>query len=510
MKNSELILGPPGCGKTHTLIEIVRQALDAGTAPESIGFFSFTKKAVLEAGERAGTAFNLTQKALPYFRTLHSLGYRELGLRNEDIMSNEDWRLFGEELGLQFSRMSTDPQDTGSLLPSGWMDGDRYLRLVERAKLRKVSLEHEFSEQGDYDLFWPELKKVEKLLETYRRDLGKYTFVDMLKQFVLRGNAPRLSMLIIDEAQDLCPLQWEMVAMLAERADKVYFAGDDDQAIHRWAGVDVGQFQTLSFNQSVLTQSHRLPESVFNMAQVLVRRVNDRIPKDYNPTKDRGTVGFHYDLGNLPLETGSWSLMARTNGYAKNWADRLRGDMFYYSLKGAPSVKQELAQSIGAWRELQKGTALPLAAVKALYKQLDPHPRGLQDPLEKGAEKLLKAADPQALYDAAELKDNYGLRMPLETSALDAISMSVEERYYIEAIERRGEDVTQPPRIKVSTIHAMKGGEDDNVGLYLGSTKRIRLSPHQDDEHRIFYVGATRAKQSLHFVEGKGRDQYVV
>lgn len=73
------------------------------------------------------------------------------------------------------------------------------------------------------------------------------------------------------------------------------------------------------------------------------------------------------------------------------------------------------------------------------------------------------------------------------------------EREYVRAIRRRGESLTKPPRLLLSTIHGAKGGEENNVLLMGGSTRRIQrdFDRHPDAEHRVWYVGATRAKERL-------------
>ena len=62
------------------------------------------------------------------------------------------------------------------------------------------------------------------------------------------------------------------------------------------------------------------------------------------------------------------------------------------------------------------------------------------------------------------------------------------------------EDITKKPRIKISTIHAAKGGECDNVLLTTDMNIKTYNSYQKDsdDEQRVFYVGATRAKEELH------------
>ena len=46
---------------------------------------AFTQKAAYEARDRAIKKFNLTEDDLPYFRTLHSLAFRKLGIKKKKM-----------------------------------------------------------------------------------------------------------------------------------------------------------------------------------------------------------------------------------------------------------------------------------------------------------------------------------------------------------------------------------------------------------------------------------------
>ena len=74
---------------------------------------------------------------------------------------------------------------------------------------------------------------------------------------------------------------------------------------------------------------------------------------------------------------------------------------------------------------------------------------------------------------------------------------------------RRGEDF-ESQRIKISTIHDMKAGEDDNIILMSESSLACINNSNQDDEHRVFYTGVTRTKENLHIIETESENRYQI
>jgi len=84
-----------------------------------------------------------------------------------------------------------------------------------------------------------------------------------------------------------------------------------------------------------------------------------------------------------------------------------------------------------------------------------------------------------------------------------------DKRDYLVSVLRQGTKLSDGSRIKLSTIHGAKGGEADNVLLLMDiSTKFAKeFQKNGDNVNRLFYVGITRAKKSLHLVLPKFQDK---
>ena len=92
------------------------------------------------------------------------------------------------------------------------------------------------------------MKYVADSYANYKSTFGLMDFTDLIIRFANEADhlMPPLKICFLDEAQDLSPLQWDIAHKLDEKSERMYVAGDDDQAIYRWAGADVNHFINLA------------------------------------------------------------------------------------------------------------------------------------------------------------------------------------------------------------------------------------------------------------------------
>jgi superfamily I DNA/RNA helicase len=224
MTTQQIILGPPGTGKTTKCISIVDDELQSGIRPEQILFTTFTKKGANEAILRACEKFKFKRAQLPYFRTIHSLVFQELHLAREDVMQLRDYKRIGDALGLQFGY--TDLSE-GMAVPTSNI-GDQMLYVLGLSRARMVTEEEQFHEL-DFDFSWYEFKRFLDTLSAYKEQSGLLDFSDMLDRYIADGGILPIKAAIVDEAQDLSKQQWKVIDIVTGGADRKYIAGDDDQ-----------------------------------------------------------------------------------------------------------------------------------------------------------------------------------------------------------------------------------------------------------------------------------------
>jgi superfamily I DNA/RNA helicase len=507
MQEPEIILGPPGTGKTTRLIRMVEEELAAGTEPDRIGYVSFTRKAADEARNRAVEKFKLPAKKFPWFRTIHSLCFHALGLTSAEVLEGSKLKEFGDWIGIEMSGFAS--MDEGGSF--GYKTGDRCLFMENLARVRGIPLRQQYEQDSD-NLPWNLVDRVSRGLAEYKKAKGLHDFTDMLTEFVRTEWTARLEVLFVDERQDLSKLQVDVVQKLAKGTRRYVVAGDDDQAIYRWAGADVRGFVDLPGRTSTLEQSWRVPKQVQGVALEVLQRVRDRRPKSWTPRKgDAGRVDRIGVLDEVDFAAGENILVLSRNTQAlrDDAMPLLRSEGVIYEFRGGGSVKQSVVDAILDWERLRKGEEISVQAALRVYDQMEVGP----GTIVRGHKKLpYFGENKDAMVDMRALREHGGL--VAEGIWHDALNRIVpEDRAYMLKALRRGEKLTRRPTVKLSTIHGAKGGEADHVVLLRDVAYRTaRESDDQqwEDEARVFYVAVTRALKRLTIVAPQTRHSYDV
>ena len=485
-------------------MDLVEEFLRAGTDIKKIGYFSFTRKAAYEAMYRAEKKFQIDKDDIPYFRTLHSLAFRSLGIKKERVMKATDYREFGLKCGIPI-KAAWHSEDDGV-----FNSDNEYLRIINKARVKEIDVLEEYDNYGHtLDIERDLLFLLDQELKKYKKEKGLIDYDDMLEQFIEQDITPDFDILFIDEAQDLSPLQWKMVKKLWTKASKSYIAGDDDQAIFKWAGADVDTFIALKDEVDyvdTLDQSYRIPGGpIHDLSQKIIRNVSNRYEKDYLPRQEMGDLTRYSDVTQVDMSQGEWLVLSTANYFLDDIKDLCELQGWYYSHKHKNSIKLDLLLAIQTWEKWRKFEhALPVASIKNIYSYLGEN-------VTKGYRTGKTMNENEEGYFIEECIAEHGLQTK-DVWYKAFAGLDAETENYIRNMLANDEKITQTPRITLSTIHGAKGGEADNVLLLPDITKSALdhndIDP--DELHRLFYVAVTRAKKSLHILEPRNYERAYV
>lgn len=495
-ETTNIILGPPGTGKTTTLLTIVDSFLESGIKPSEICFISFTKKAAEVAVRRAIEKFDLQMIDLPYFSTIHSLAFRQLGLQRNQVMGYGGYIEVAKALGISIS-FKVKSED-GSF--QGFQKGDRMFFMEGMARAKMQDLRELYDSAKDESFEFREVEQVAIAIQNYKDAHQKLDFTDMIIQFTRTGRAPPIKKLVVDEAQDMSACQFAMIDMLSQHVDETFIAGDDDQAIFRWAGADVEALINLQGRVQVLGQSYRVPRKVAELANEVIGRVGHRREKIWNPRAEDGNIDYVHGVDQIDMSHGTWLLLARNTHYLAQYENYCTTQGYLFLSPNVELLRGPAWECVRNWERLRAGRAVTVQEAIKIYEFLNVRERvtfGYKGRLIK-----LEKENTGAMVTMDMLQKDYGLRTnAIWHEALDRLA--TEDREYFLAALRRGEKMNQEPRIKISTIHGAKGGEAENVVVFLDMAARTfaEYQENPEDEARVWYVAITRTSRNLYLIQ---------
>jgi DNA helicase-2/ATP-dependent DNA helicase PcrA len=500
-----IIFGPPGTGKTTHLLRIVEKELRENKVnPNKIAYLAFTNQAADEALSRAISQLNYNTKDFMNFRTLHSLAYRELHLKEDNIMNDNDYNFLSNKLQIKLSNPNQSVKTYGTSFPD-----DVFMQVIDGAKIRGLTTENFFNDPNTGHLPGGilKLKYIDEALIKYKRARNKYDMTDMIVDFNQKHYdlMPNFDVVIIDEAQDLSWLQWKMVERIITNAKRVYVAGDDDQAIYRWAGARPEYLMNMEGTRTILNKSYRLSKLIHAKANNLIKRVKDRVDKEWTSRDEKGEVNIYPVEQLQKMKEGQWLILARDGYRLDKLEEELKIYGYYFARGDRVSINKRVQDAVLAWEDIRKGKMLDIKRVKSFYNYIKTGTGVAKE------HKAMKNVDKEKLFSFDTLTSEYGLKVSKDLPWFKALeNIEDNKKTYVRMCLRRKENIRRAPRIKLSTIHGSKGGEADNVMLLTDLTRKADAEywRKRDEERRVFYVGMTRARNTLNIVRSQSDREF--
>jgi superfamily I DNA/RNA helicase len=526
------ILGPPGTGKTTEISRQIRRAAEMH-GPASVLVTSFSRAA---AAELADCDLPIGPDRLG---TLHSHCFHALGTPliveahvPEWNRSNPHWRITSVK---SLARLDGEDALEDDIIGDDCA-GDSLLRELNR--LRGLMVDREF---------WPaKIREFEREWARYKCERGLLDFCDLIEVCLREVDvAPhRPEVLFADEAQDLNVMQVKLFRKWGNHARYSVLALDDDQTIFSFIGAAPEAILNADIpddHKIVLRQSHRVPVAVHQVANELIHRVTRREEKVYFP---RAAAGQLHRLSTGTYKSPEYFILSSALKHLEHGKSVMFLASCSYMLRSLIQVLRKNAipfhnpyrKANGLWNPLRMGRSTASRRIISLLVAHPEYGRGQrvwthadlrlltewlrpEDVLQPGAKTLLQAGSSNAPVSAERLVEIF--QADVLASLLSAVAGDWRAllhwwgrkvapefrnriRFPMDVATKRGpHSLIEDPQVIVGTIHSVKGGQADVVYLFpdlsrAGDANYRVAGPPRDSVIRVFYVGATRARETLY------------
>lgn len=286
-----MVLAGPGSGKTAVITGRTCRLVERGVPAEAILVVTFTKAAAREMKERYLKRMNRPSTRVT-FGTFHGVFYGILRnayrLSGQNILSEEQKLRLLRELVHTYCRDAEEEEELIANLN----------REIGTVKNNRIELEHFYSTACPEEVF----RTIYRAYEKWKRDSRKLDFDDiMVWCYELFRKHPEILALwqkkfqyiLIDEFQDINPIQYDIVRMLAKPQDNLFIVGDDDQSIYRFRGArpeimlhfpeDYPNAETVT-----LDINYRSSGAIVRQAGKLIANNEKRFPKTIKASHGQG------------------------------------------------------------------------------------------------------------------------------------------------------------------------------------------------------------------------------
>ena len=283
-----LVSAGPGSGKTYVLTHRIQYLIqNLGVSPEKILVLTFSKAAAEEMKERF---LSLTgqKRTKVTFGTFHSVFLRIL-------LSAGDYGRFRVISETEENYLMQKAMRESHLELQTYEYADRLL--AKYHSLKAKDLEAADAKERLVIRRYEELKRRENLLD-YDDMLYETRRLFLENPGLLSVVQKKYSFILIDEFQDINPVQYEIIRLIGKNHENIFAVGDDDQSIYAFRGATPAVMQSFLKDYENVTEYHlyrnyRSKKRIVNHAGKVIKKNHERIRKKIRSVaKEKGTVKF--------------------------------------------------------------------------------------------------------------------------------------------------------------------------------------------------------------------------